>query len=170
MPLEPEVQALLEISFKKARLVGLAICYGAIASYLLVCFLAVFHGDAALLLQSLQGRPGVPWHHPMVLVLMILTVTQLAFLPTLRGILMGKAMRASHVAMAMPLAFSSTVVLCALLETVAIYGLVLSFAVGPATAPLSLLMMLVPPVAYPLLVPQREAWQALAEAIQARIR
>jgi|GEM_PF-4165703 len=169
MPLDPEVEALLDLSYRKARIAGLAICYGAVASYLVVCFVAVFRSDAFLLLQSLQGKPGVPWHHPLVLGLMILTVTQLAFLPTLRGVLMGKAARANQAA-AMPLAFSATVVLCALLETVAIYGLVLCFAMGPAAAPLSLLMMLIPPVAYPLLVPQRDAWQSLAEGIQARTR
>jgi len=169
MPLNPEVEALLDLSFKKARLVGLAICYGAIASYLLVAFVAAFHSNAALLLQSLQGRPGVPWRHPLVIGLVILTVTQLAFLPTLKGLLMAKALRARHAAAAMPLAFSATAALCALLETVAIYGLVLAFAVGPATAPLCLLMMLIPPVAYPLLVPQREAWESMVEEIQSRV-
>jgi len=168
MPLDPEVEALLNLSFKKARLVGLAVCYGAIATYLLVVFVAAFQGDAALLLRSLQGQPGVPWRNPLVLGLIILAVTQMAFLPTLRDILMGKARRAKHVAAAMPMAFSATVMLCALLETVAIYGLVLAFAVGPATAPLSLLMMLVPPLAYPLLIPQREAWQSLAEGFQSQ--
>lgn len=168
MILDPEVEGLLNLSFKKARLVGLALCYGAIASYLVVFFVAAFHGDAALLLRSLQGNPGVPWRHPLVLVLVILTITQLAFLPTLRGVLLAKAAQAKHVAAAMPQAFSATVILCALLETVAIYGLILGFAVGPATAPLSLLMMLMPPVAYPLLIPQREAWQSLAAGIQSR--
>lgn len=166
MPLAPDAQTLVDISYRKARLVGLAICYGAIASYLVVAFVAVFQSDPSLLFQSLQGRPGVPWRHPMVLALVLLSITQMAFLPTLRGLLLAKAQRAKHLAAALPQAFNATVVLCAILETVAIYGLVLGFVVGPAAAPLSLLMILLPPVAYPLLVPQREAWQALAEAVQ----
>ena len=52
----------------------------------------------------------------------------------------------------------------ALLEAVAVYGLVMGFVEGPGIAPLTLAMLLVPPVAYPFLVPGEAAWRQSLES------
>lgn len=116
MPLpDPADETRFAEAFRRARILGLALCYGTILPYGLVWFLAAFQGDAARFREALGGA--------------------------LHRLLNGH------------------VVACALLEAVAVYGLVMGFVEGPGTAPLTLAMLLVPPVAYPFLVPGEAAWR-----------
>ncbi len=58
---------------------------------------------------------------------------------------------------------TGSIIACALVEAVAINGLVLGFVLGPALASLSLILMLVPPCYCLLNLPQEAAWRDSCE-------
>lgn len=133
------------------RLQGFAMCYAAPVIYAVVYAVAVLHGRWDLLFQ---GFGAVPWSNPLVLGLLAVSGTTLAaaftvprLLPLRRGL--------ADLRTRGTLAF-------ALLETVAIFGLVLGFLLGPPAASLVLVLLLVPAVFCPLLlVGEEQAREAL---------
>ena len=65
-------------AFRRARLLGLALCYGTIIPYVVVWFLAAFNGDGALLKEALEGAYPLPLDRPVVLTLLALATAELA--------------------------------------------------------------------------------------------
>jgi len=133
------------------RIQAFAMCYAAPGIYAVVYGLAVLQGRWN---HFLQGFGAVPWANPLVLGLLAVSLTTLTaafsvprFLPQRRG-LAGLRTRGT-------LAF-------ALVETVAVFGLVLGFLLGPPAASLVLALLLVPSVFCPLLmVSEEQAREAL---------
>lgn len=150
-------------AFRRARVLGLALCYGTILPYGLVWFLAAFQGDAARLREALGGTFALPLDRPVVLILLALAAAELAATPLVARFFAAQARRQADLGSALQRLLNGHVVACALLEAVAVYGLVMGFVEGPGTAPLTLAMLLVPPVAYPFLVPGESAWRQAVE-------
>lgn len=152
MPLTEAQEKELQTALRVTRILALAMCCGGPAAYLVVYGLALLKGDWA---AFFQGLGGVPWSQPIVPALLAVSAMTLAGAFVLPGVL-GAAQ-----ANLPPLAALRTrsVVSYALLEAVAIYGLVLGFVIGPAVASLSLVLMLVPPALGLTLLPSEQAWR-----------
>lgn len=160
MPLpDPADETRFAEAFRRARILGLALCYGTILPYGLVWFLAAFHGDAARFREALGGALPLPLDRPVVFLLLALAAAELAAAPLVARFFAAQARRQADLGRALHRLLNGHVVACALLEAVAVYGLVMGFVEGPGTAPLTLAMLLVPPVAYPFLVPGEAAWR-----------
>lgn len=166
--LSPESEAVFQSFRRRAQILGIALCYGVLVPYLAIWAMVVFQGDLPTLMAALRGNPPVPWGHPVVQALALLAGSQVAGAFLLRSRFLAQAKAERTLPGALQRLTSGHVVLCALLEAVAIYGLVLAFVAGPGTAPLTLLLMAVPPMAYPLVVPGEEAWQAVADEVATR--
>ncbi|OQA34642.1 MAG: hypothetical protein BWY56_01858 [Acidobacteria bacterium ADurb.Bin340] len=152
-------------AFRRARLLGLALCYGTIIPYVVVWFLAAFNGDGALLKEALEGAYPLPLDRPVVLTLLALATAELAAVPFVARGFAAQARRQTDLSRALQRLLNGHVIACALLEAVAVYGLVMGFAEGPGTAPLTLAMLLVPAVAYPFLVHGEPTWRAVAGTV-----
>lgn len=153
-PQEKELQAALRVT----RLITLAICLGGPVLYILVYGMVVLKGQWALFLQ---GFDQVPWRTPLVLVLLALSATTLAGAFRLpRTLATGQPQKRLPALLALR---TGSIIACALVEAVAIYGLVLGFVLGPTVAPLSLALMLVPPCYCLLNLPQEGTWRAFYE-------
>lgn len=164
MPLpNPADETRLAEAFRRARILGLALCYGTVLPYGTVWFLAAFQGDAARFGEALGGALPLPLDRPVVLALLALAAVELAAVPFVARFFAAQARRQGDLGGALHRLLNGHVVACALLEAVAVYGLVMGFAEGPGTAPLTLAMLLVPPVAYPFLVPGEAAWREALE-------
>lgn len=165
MPLpNPSDEARFSEAFRRARILGLALCYGTVLPYGIVWFMAAFHGDAARLGEALGGAFPVPLDRPVVLALLALAAAELAAVPFVARFFAAQARRQADLDQTLQRLLNGHVVACALLEAVAVYGLVLGFAEGPGTAPLTLAMLLAPAVAYPFLVPGEAAWRETVES------
>lgn len=165
MPLpNPADETRFADAFRRARILGLALCYGTIVPYGLVWFLAVFNGDAARFGEALGGAYPLPLDRPVVLLLLALAAAELAAVPFVGRFFAAQARRQTDLGSALQRLLNGHVVACALLEAVAVYGLVMGFVEGPGAAPLTLAMLLVPPVAYPFLVAGETAWRQALES------
>lgn len=156
MPLTEAQEKELQTALRVTRILALAMCCGGPAAYLVLYGFAVLKGDWA---AFFQGLGDVPWSQPLVPALLAVSAMTLAGAFVLPGIL------GTTQAQLPPLAALRTrsVISYALLEAVAIYGLVLGFAVGPVMASLSLLLMLVPPALGLVLMPSEQAWREACE-------
>lgn len=156
MPFTEAQEKELQTALRVTRILAMAMCCGGPAAYLVVYGLAVLQGNWGLFLQ---GFGHVPWSQPIVPALLAVSAMTLAGAFVLPGIL------AARQAQQPPLAAlrARSVISCALLEAVAIYGLVLGFVAGPAVASLSLILMLVPPALSLALLPSEAAWREVCE-------
>jgi Kef-type K+ transport system membrane component KefB len=112
-------------------------------------------------LVVLQGRPGAffaspasaPWGNPVLPVLLALgAITPVPAL-LLRHVLLGRAAAVEDLLQRILVERTAMIVSAAMFESVGICGLVLGFIAGPAAAPLSALLLLVPLAAIPFLLP-----------------
>jgi len=153
-PQEKELQAALRVT----RIIALAICLGGPVIYILVYGMVVLKGQWSLFLQ---GFKQVPWGKPLVLALLALSATTLAGAFRLpRTLATGQPQQQFPPLIALR---TGSIIACALVEAVAINGLVLGFVLGPALASLSLILMLVPPCYCLLNLPQEAAWRDSCE-------
>ena len=153
MPLNPEQEEGLQSGLRLTRILAFALCYASTAIYAVLFALSVLQGRWE---AFFQGFRAVPWQNPAVLVLLAIAAGTLALTFALPGILLGFLRRTQPVLKALHFC---CLAIFALLESVAIYGLVLGFIAGPAVASLSLLLLLVPPAACPLVMPGEAKWR-----------
>ncbi len=153
-PLDPSLVMELRKHVVLARLLGFALCFLAPAIYLLVLVLVVFHGD---LRPLFAGFHTVPWGDLRIIVLSMTGLALVAAGPFLVHQFWVRAHAAATAEELFASLRTGHVIHCALLESVAIFGLVIGFTVGPAAGPVCLVLLLVPPVGYPLLVPGARA-------------
>ena len=136
------------------RILAFAMCYGGPAVCALVYAVAVLEGRWGLFLQ---GPGTVPWQNPLVLGLLAASAITLAGAFVLPGVLTLNPQRNNLP----PLTVLRTrcIVGFAMLEAVAIYGLVLGFVLGTAVATLTLALLLVPPILCPFVLPGETQWR-----------
>jgi hypothetical protein len=148
---EKDLQAALRLT----RILAFAMCFGGPSAYIAVYGFAVLEGRWE---RFLQGLGSLPWQQPVVPALLAVSAMTLAGVFVLPGIL--SRVQPSQTSL-LPLAVLRTrsVLSYALLEAVAIYGLVLGFVAGPSVASLSLLLMLAPPVFGLTLMPREHVWR-----------
>lgn len=149
-PLNPELVAELRKHVMTARAMGFALCFGAPAVYLFLLIQIAFHGDYHPLLG---GFHAVPWGDLRVIVLSMAGLALLAAGPFVVHQFWVRANGAATSQQLFASLRTGHIIHCALLESVAIFGLGLGFIIGPAAGPVCLVMLLVPPVGYLLLVP-----------------
>lgn len=94
-----------------------------------------------------------PWRNPILPVFCGLSVILPMPAFVMRSVLLARAANAPDGPLRWGLERVAMIVTMALFESVAIYGLVLGFVLGPATAPVSALLFLVPLVVNPFLLP-----------------
>jgi hypothetical protein len=120
------------------------------AIYLGLLAFVVLKGELGGFLAPLSG---VPWTNPLVAVLAGLGAMTPVPALLLRRILLARAAAITEPMPRLLQERNALIIPAALFESVGIYGLLLGFAVGPATAPLGLLLLLVPLAAIPFLLP-----------------
>ncbi len=157
--LTPDDRRQFQQAWTLTRLLAWVLCFGAPLVYVLVFAMTVVKGPV---LPSL--RLGVPWTHPAVLGSAFLAAGTLGATFLLAALFMNQLRRDPTLSRAVAISRQATVVSCALLESVAIFGLVAGMLAGPGATPLALLLFLVPPAGYLILVPGPEAWLAVLEA------
>lgn len=152
MTLPPDLEARVQSRYQLARIVGLGTCYAAPAIYAVLLFLVPLQGH----LGALRDITAVPWSNPLTLGLLIVTAGNLGTTFVMKEILLAPARTPERL-------FTVHVVLCALLEAVAIVGLVMGLVLGAPAAPLAFLLLLVPAALYPFVLPTRETWRTHLE-------
>lgn len=157
--LNPTDRAQFAQGWAVTRMVALALCFGAPLAYAVVLVTAVLKGNLAHLLTG-----PIPWSHPAVLGALFLSLGSLGGAVLVAPLFQGRLRRNPELVLALALSRQATVVTCALLESVAIFGLVAGVLAGPGAAPLALALFLVPPAGYVLLVPGAQTWLDLLEA------
>ena len=157
-PLNPDLVAELRKHVLMARVIGFALCIGAPAVYLFLLIQTAFHGNYQPLVASFHG---VLWGDLWIIVLSSIGVAILAVGPLISAYYWAQANKATTAAEVFSHLRTGHIIHCALLESIAIFGLVLGFVVGQSAGPLCFLMILAPPVGYLLLVPGRQSWVRL---------
>jgi F0F1-type ATP synthase membrane subunit c/vacuolar-type H+-ATPase subunit K len=145
----------LQTALRSTRILALAMCCGGPASYIAVYGLTVLDGRWE---RFLQGLGSIPWQQPVVPALLAVSAMTLAGVFALPGLL-GRVRSAQASQPPLAVLRARSIISYALLEAVAIYGLVLGFIVGPAAASLSLVLMLAPPVLGLTLMPSEPVWR-----------
>lgn len=157
-PLNPDLVAELRKHVTTARTLGFALCFAAPAVYLFLLVQAALHGNRQPLFA---GFHGVPWGDLRIIILCSLGLAALAAGPMLSAGFWTRANNAATTDELFAQLRTGHIVHAMMLESVAVFGLVLGFAVGQKAAPLSLLMILATPVGYVLLVPGARSWMRL---------
>lgn len=156
--LSPDDRLHFQRAWSLTRILGWVLCLGAPMAYALVFIFTVVKGSLR------QGfRLQIPWTHPAVLGTVFLSLGALGAALLLGPWFMNQLRREPTLSRAVAVSRQATVVSCALLESVAIFGLVAGMVVGPGATPLVFLLFLVPPVGYLMLVPGPQAWLAVLE-------
>lgn len=144
----PQPPPSLEANRRTTRIIAFALWVAPLI-YLFVFTKAVLHGDPRAFLAPLGAAP---WSRPELPVLValgammpvpafLLRHAQLEKASTLQGLARWERER------------TAMILAMALLESVAIFGLVLGFIAGPAAAPVTALLSVVPLVLSPLALP-----------------
>ena len=157
-PLNPDLVAELRKHVLNMRSIGFAVCFAAPALYLFLLIQTAFHGNYHPLLA---GFHGVLWGDLRIIILSSVGLAILAAGPMISAGFWSRANKATAVSDLFAHLRTGHFIHCAMLESVAIFGLVLGFTVGQAAGPLCLVMILVPPVGYLLLVPGARSWMRL---------
>ncbi len=118
--------------------------------YLGIYTRVVLQGDASRFLAS---PAAAPWGNPVLPVLLALGVMTPVPALLVRHLFLARAAQAEDLLQRILLERNALIIPAALFESVGIYGLILGFVAGPATAPLSALLLLVPLAAIPFLLP-----------------
>jgi len=131
--LEQKYEKALKSSLLIGRIIVSVLCFGTTLLYLLVYTLAVLKGNPS---GFAVGYARIPFNSPPLIVLLVLSA--LTFIGVLVGLTWYQS-RASLKAKTAVIAHTVSIGLAsALLETVAIYGLVLGFMFGPDLSTLTL--------------------------------
>ena len=161
MPLNPDQESTLQANLRVARVLWGALSLGAPLMYLVIYCIQVLHGDPA---KFLIGLGQVPWQNPIVATLLAISFMTLPVAIILPERMARNGQYANATAYAQLRV--KLVITCAFLESIAIYGLVCGFILGPKLASLSLLLMLVPIVGGILTFPSEASWRQTAEHSQ----
>lgn len=138
-------------ALRTARILAFALGVGAPLCYLGMIVATVLGGRPA---HFLAGFAGLPWANPMLAVLLAVSAVNLAL-----AFLLPDRLAARQPGDRFARLRSALILRCALLESVAIFGLVLAFVLGPCAATLALLMALVPIVGTLLNFPKEAEWR-----------
>jgi len=157
MPLNPTQEAQLQSALRITRIITFALCGASPVVYLAVYGLVVLQGRWNVFLQ---GFAPVRWGDPVLLALLFVSASSLAMAFVLPGQLQKFQPRSQPVLAALR---TRSIVACAMLESVSIFGLVLGFAGGPSNASLSLFLLLLPALLCPLFLPNEGKWRELFE-------
>ncbi|HJU83998.1 MAG TPA: hypothetical protein VJ600_07285 [Holophagaceae bacterium] len=150
----------LEANRRVTRIIAFAL-WMAVWIYVFIFVQQVLQGRAIGFLAPLGS---VPWDNPMTVILAAVGVMDIPVAILLRHRLLEQAARAPEGPQRWALERSGMIIGYALLEAIAIFGLVLGFALhNPAVAPLSGLMFLVPLIGQPLLLPPHARSGATAD-------
>lgn len=148
--LDPGLVAELRKHVVVARVIGFTLCFLAPGMYILLLVQMAFHGNPR---PFLAGFHSVPWGDLRIIVLSMVSLALLAAGPYLVQQFWARANAAETVEGLFANLRTGHIIHCALLESIAVFGLVLGLTVGPAVGPVCLVMLAVPPVGYLLLVP-----------------
>jgi F0F1-type ATP synthase membrane subunit c/vacuolar-type H+-ATPase subunit K len=148
-----EPAADLQAHRRLTRIIAFAL-WMAVWIYAVIYTFQILHGDPRGFLGPLSGAP---WGQPILPVLCGLGAMMPVPALAMRFVLLGRAARAPEGPQRWSLERIAMIVPIALFESVAIYGLVAGFILGPATAPVSALLFLVPLAAIPFLLPPHAA-------------
>lgn len=149
-PMDPGLVAALRKHVALTRVIGFALCFLAPAVYLLLLVQMVFRGNPRPLFAAFHS---VPWGDLRIIVLSMVSLALLAAGPYMVQQFWARANVAGTAEGLFANLRTGHIIHCALLESVAIFGLVLGFTVGSAAGPVCLIMLAVPPLGYLLLVP-----------------
>lgn len=149
-PMDPGLVEALRKHVALTRVIGFSLCFLAPAIYLLLLVQMVFHGSPRPLIA---GFHSVPWGDLRIIVLSMAGLALLAAGPYLVEQFWARANAATTAEGLFSNLRTGHIIHCAMLESVAIFGLVLGFTVGPAAGPVCLVMSLLPPAGYLLFVP-----------------
>jgi F0F1-type ATP synthase membrane subunit c/vacuolar-type H+-ATPase subunit K len=141
--------ASLETQRRTSRIIAFAL-WLAVWVYAFIYVFQILKGDPRGFLAPLAAAP---WGNPVLVVLCALAALVTAPALLLRHTLLERAAKAHDAALRCGLERTGMIVSMAIFESIAIYGLVLGFVLGPATAPVSALLFLVPLVVNPFLLP-----------------
>jgi len=139
----------LQAHRRTTRIIAFAL-WMAVWVYVFIYATQILKGDWRAFLAPMAGAP---WGQPILPVLCGLGAMMPVPALALRFVLMGRAARAPEGTERWGLERVAMIVSLALFESVAIYGLVLGFILGPSTAPVSALLFLLPLAAIPFLLP-----------------
>lgn len=143
-----------ETALRVAQIVAVATCVGAPCTYLLVLLLARFEGNFGMFAAALTGTQA--WTHPMSLGLMAVSGASLSALGAVDLLVKTPRHGAPWNRLKM-----RTIVQSALLESVAVYGLVLGFIQNPPPMALVLALVLTPILGIVWVFPTAARWDAL---------
>jgi F0F1-type ATP synthase membrane subunit c/vacuolar-type H+-ATPase subunit K len=135
------------------RLTTRVIAFGlwmAVGIYVVIFAMVVLKGDPMGFFAPIGGAP---WGQILLPVLCAMAATLPAAAFVLRRVFLARAQAAPDQATRCNLERTAMIVAAALFESVAVFGLVLGFVLGPATAPVAALMFLVPLFGIPFLLP-----------------
>lgn len=144
----PTAEALLA-QRRITRILAFALWFANVV-YAGIYTVVVLRGDASRFFAS---PASAPWGNPVLPVLLALGVMTPVPALLVRHLLLERAAKAEDLLQRILLERNALIIPAALFESVGIYGLVLGFVAGPATAPLSALLLLVPLGAIPFLLP-----------------
>ncbi|MBK8725162.1 MAG: hypothetical protein IPL96_03655 [Holophagaceae bacterium] len=144
-----ESPAALQAQARITRVIAAAL-WLAVWLYVFIFATQILKGDLRGFLAPIQDAP---WGNPILPGLCGLSVLLPVPAFVMRGVLMARAANAHDPVLRCGLERVAMIVTMALFESVAVYGLVLGFVLGPAAAPVSGLMFLVPLVLNPFLLP-----------------
>lgn len=154
----PDQETSLRTTLLVGRILVSAICFAAVAMYAVVFSIAVLRNDLS---AFAIGFAKVPFAQPAVMTLLVVSLL------TFTAVLVAKR-RYDTRACPRPTSVSSmnlvsVIAASALLETIAIYGLVLGFMFGPDLASLTLAMLLATVLGGILIFPRQQAWRSVHE-------
>jgi F0F1-type ATP synthase membrane subunit c/vacuolar-type H+-ATPase subunit K len=131
------------------RIIAFAL-WMAVWVYVAIFATQILKGDLRAFFAPLSSAP---WNQPILPALCGLGAMMPVPALAMRFVLLGRAARAPEGPERWGLERVAMIVSLALFEASAIYGLVLGFVVGPASAPVSALLFLLPLAAIPFLLP-----------------
>ncbi len=154
MPLSPVQENELQQALRASRVIAGVVCYGTTLLYVAVFALKVLGGNWR---QYLIGFSQVPWGNVFMLSLLAVSILSLGATVLLRNRLgsTGKFQTSPTLI----LLRVRSILICALLESIAIYGLVMGIVIGPHVATLALFFFAAPILGAPFLLPGKAEWR-----------
>lgn len=163
--MDPKDRTDFRMQLQQATILWAFLCLGAPILYAFVLFQQVLKGDLGRLRLDLGV---VPWGNPFLAALLAVSTCVVA-----AALLLPARIRRQQQARGVPFVLRmrmANTIACALLDAVAIYGLLLGLRLGPPAIALSLAFMAVPMVAGLFIRPSEAAWQALRDQEEGPVR
>jgi len=158
MHLDPQQDKSIRASLLIARIIVAAICFMSVFMYALVYFSAVLKADVS---KFIFDYSQIPFREPAVVVLLVISVLTFVAVIALYNLFHQKAKPKTTSVLIYNIVVS--VVASALLETIAIYGLVLSFMFQENMTALTFTMFGVTVFGGILIFPNAQRWYSMYE-------